>query len=522
MLDKPQGQDDSPPSAFENLDELAVPPPVQVQADDTQARRRPSTLEQITVEKTHSQGVYHRAEREYNLPAQYENLDEPKAPPPVESPKFERPQGYLEDHRSSTAHSSRVQSRRSCRDGTPLPEQPSSSSPSDLSPDKQPPSTSHARVSRLATELYTVSHLIFFSILGTLARLGLQALTFYPGAPVQTSVLWANVAGSLTIGFLVQDRKLFSSQPSSSTAFRLPPLTQQHPEDEEQKGKRVSPPSPNKKAIPLYIGLATGFCGSLTSFSSFIRDAFLALANALPVPISHTSTSPVDPVSNVHRNGGYSFMALLAVITTTVSLSISALVVGAQLALAAEKRTPSIPFLFARTLVDRWMVLLAWGSWLGAIFMAIWPPDRPGGPSYYGGQEQWRGRALFAIVFAPLGCLARFYISLLLNSKIASFPLGTFTINIAGTLLEGVFWDLQRSPSTVGGGLVGCQVLQGMMDGFCGAATTVSTWVAELRGLRRGHAWVYGATSVVVALAGMVGVMGGVLWGRGWERPVCL
>src|SRR5438034_4208652 len=36
-------------------------------------------------------------------------------------------------------------------------------------------------LSSFATKLYTVSHLIFFSILGTLARIGLQALTHYPG-----------------------------------------------------------------------------------------------------------------------------------------------------------------------------------------------------------------------------------------------------------------------------------------------------------------------------------------------------
>ncbi|KAH0141224.1 hypothetical protein KCU67_g14584, partial [Aureobasidium melanogenum] len=56
---------------------------------------------------------------------------------------------------------------------------PSSSPPS---PRRHPPST-------IATQLYIVSHLVFFSLWGTLARLGMQWLTFYPGAPLVTPVL---------------------------------------------------------------------------------------------------------------------------------------------------------------------------------------------------------------------------------------------------------------------------------------------------------------------------------------------
>ncbi|KAL8761892.1 MAG: hypothetical protein Q9184_002023 [Pyrenodesmia sp. 2 TL-2023] len=456
-------------------------------------------------------------EEVYEAQENYEGLNKVKAPPPVEEPEVERPQGYLEGRRSTTTHTGRVRDREPRHDGDAFAkDERQSLSPSHLSPKrKRATSAIRPRVSHWATELYTVSHLIFFSILGTLARLGLQALTFYPGAPVQTGVLWANVAGSLIIGFLIEDRKLFHAHPSSSTPYLLTRSTRQISHDEEQQKRQSSPPPPNKKIIPLYIGLATGFCGSFTSFSSFMRDAFLALANALPVPVSHFSNSSNKPAFNVHRNGGYSLMALLAVVITTLALSISALIVGAQLALAVEPYTPSIPYSFARKIVDRGIVLLAWGCWLGAIFMAIWLPDR------YHSLEQWRGRVLFAIVFAPLGCLARFYISLFLNGKAASFPLGTFAINMFGTATEGMFWDLQHAPSSVGGTLVGCQVLQGMMDGFCGAATTVSTWAAELRGLRRRHAWIYGAVSVLAGLGLMVGIMGGALWGKGWESVVC-
>ncbi|KAL8842178.1 MAG: hypothetical protein Q9176_002871 [Flavoplaca citrina] len=476
-----------------------------VQLPDNHIEQKPNRQD---THATDSQGSSDNLrEGGYDLPDRYQNLDEVEEPGPVELSDIPRTPGYLEDRLPNTAQP----------DDRRIREDPSVWS-SDPDTAKRPSPARHQYVTRLATEFYTISYLIFFSILGTLARLGLQALTSYPGAPVATGVLWANVAGSFILGFLAQDRRLFGARNDArppSTTFAQP--SQSH-RDQEQASSLRTPQQGHasvKTTIPLYIGLSTGFCGSLTSFSSFIRDVFLALANALPIPISHTSASP----TLIHRNGGYSFMAFLAVIITTVALSISALIVGAQLAVGVDSYTPSITYPFARRFLDRAMVFLAWGSWLGAIILAIWPPDRPTDTRK---SEHWRGAALFAIVFAPLGCLSRFYISLMLNSKIKSFPLGTFVVNILGTALQGMFWDLQHSSGSVQGGVVGCQVLQGMMDGFCGAATTVSTWVGELNGLRRRHAWVYGGVSVAVGVGIMIGVMGGGLWGKGWNAPVCM
>ena len=252
-----------------------------------------------------------------------------------------------------------------------------------------------------------------------------------------------------------------------------------------------------------------------------MRDCFFALSNALHVPIPHPSIAPIPQTLNVHRNPGYSFMALLAVLIVTVGLSLGALQVGAHLALGLDPYTPSIPFLFSRKVVDRSIVFIAFGCWLGAILMTIWPPDRPGGPVGDASweQETWRSQALFALVFAPLGCLLRYYASLHLNGKIKSFPLGTFAVNIFGTMMEAIFLDLQRVPV---GGMVGCQVLQGMSDGFCGCLTTVSTWVVELKGLKLRHAYVYGFTSVGVGLSLMVVITGSLQWTIGFSSVLCM
>jgi fluoride ion exporter CrcB/FEX len=399
---------------------------------------------------------------------------------------------------------------------------------------------------RLATELYTFSYLIFFSILGTLARLGLQSLTFYPGAPLVTSVLWPNFAGSFVLGLFAEDRRMFREEWAShkpeapsfdpktrditsptSEKFHFP--SRRGHRDEDQPSQVVSH-GRVKKTIPLYIGLATGFCGSFTSFSSFMRDVFLSLSNNLPTPVNHTYpqgfTVPAATEA-IHRNGGYSFMAVVAVILLTVCLSVGGLRFGAHFAIFLDPYLPTIRFHFLRRFIDPSFVVLGWATWLGAIIMTIWPPDRPSGPQSRGSwdMETWRGQALFACAFAPVGCLLRFYVSLSLNGFSASFPLGTFAVNIFGTAVEGMAFDLQhvRIGSTlVGGGRVPCQVLQGVMDGFCGSLTTVSTWAAELNGLKRHNTYVYGISSIVGGLSLMVAIMGSVRWTVGWSEPVCI
>ncbi|KAK4989134.1 hypothetical protein LTR50_003470 [Elasticomyces elasticus] len=356
--------------------------------------------------------------------------------------------------------------------------------------EKGNPPASQKGASKFATQLFTVSYLILFSILGTLSRLGIQWLTFYPGTPLATPVLWANFAGSLIMGFLAEDRQLFQEEWGGVSKV-------------EDRGERERPRDIHrdwshgrkahgtvKKTIPLYIGLATGFCGSLTSFSTFQRDVFLALSNRLPIPYSypHTATSGAIATTPLPRNGGYSFLAVIAVLIYTTSLSLSALKIGAHVALALDPWTPTLSFNFTRRVLDRLVVFLAWGCWLGALFLCIWPPDRPGGPSSRGSSwanETWRGTALFAILFAPLGCLLRFYVSLKLNGIVASFPLGTFAVNMFGCAVEAMLYDLQHVPLSTasgisGGGVVGCQILQGLMDGFCGCLTTFGRWAGPV------------------------------------------
>ncbi|KAF2276319.1 uncharacterized protein EI97DRAFT_433157, partial [Westerdykella ornata] len=517
------------PETFQNLDEVAVPGPIphpQRQSSLFETERegsfsqRPRSKQPVEEQPSHRES-HKESTDEFALPQSFENLTEVAAGPRV--PDRHRQRSIFEDER--------VGSRATSLGITALPVLPRQP-PEEIQPKDAyyaaKETESRRRRSRIATELYTISYLILFSILGALARLGLDWLTFYPGAPVVFPVLWANFAGTLVMGFLSEDQRFFRYAwgRKAETAYGEGSDEEKEAPTPAEAAKALH--NKVKKTIPLYIGLTTGFCGSFTSFSSFMRDAFLALSNDLLTPLNHPSGAPQPSVATtVPRNGGYSFMAVCAIVILTVGLCHSALTAGAHLAIFADPVTPTLPFHILRRFVDPVFVFLAWGLWLGAIVMAIWTPDRPGGPasSDSWAKETWRGQALMACVFAPLGCLIRFYVSLKLNGVIPSFPMGTFACNIFGTAILGMAWDLQHvriGGAGVAGGRVGCQVLEGVMDGFCGTLSTVSTWVLELGALKRGHAWVYGGVSVGTGLGLLVVVMGGVRWSVGWEEIACV
>lgn len=371
--------------------------------------------------------------------------------------------------------------------------------------------------SATATKAYTISYLILFAILGTLARLGLQALTFFPGAPIIFSELWANFAGTVVMGFLMEDRKLFLEEWGTPIYANERLRAMHYPEDETRSldlaaAKKAH--AATKKTIPLYIGLATGFCGSFTSFSSFIRDTFLALSNDLPTPLGHptdlgangTELTTVSPT--VPRNAAFSILAVLAVLVITLSLCVRGLYLGIQMAEFLDPYTPTLSYTFTRQFLDRFVVILALGSWTTVTILAIFPPN-----------PNWRGIALFALVFAPLGCLARFYASMYLNSYFPQFPLGTFFVNILGTAILGMAFDFQHSATA---SVISCQVFQGLMDGFCGCLTTISTWIVELTTLKKVAAYSYGSLSVAVALALLVAIMGTFRWTVGFATLKCV
>ena len=99
-----------------------------------------------------------------------------------------------------------------------------------------------------------------------------------------------------------------------------------------------------------------------------------------------------------------------------------------------------------------------------------------------------------------LGSVFRFLIGRQLNPTSPSFPWGTFTVNLIGSLIIGLVlgWVLERSK-------VPDNTLFFLVAGFCGGFTTFSAFAHEsLDLLRTGHTTLfvsYVASSIIAGLA---------------------
>lgn len=324
-----------------------------------------------------------------------------------------------------------------------------------------------------------IFNIVHGSIWGVLVRKGLTDLTSYYGSYL-SGVIWANFTACVVMGIAVDGDELWIR------------LLENYPTI-----------YPNKANIPVYMGITTGFCGTVLSFSSVILEAF-----------NKASDSSIG-INYHYPNPAYGIMEFLAVILAQFGLSIMGFHMGKHaLAMFDRYITPlngkkykileRISIALACSLIIITCVLL------GTKNEGVW--------------RSWT----FSMLFAPFGALLRFYLSKYLNSKLINFPLGTFTANVIGSLLLAIFNLLSRGklPNLAQGriinSVIGCHILAGLEDGFCGALTTVSTFVVELFGLKTVDGYRYGILSIMISFGLVVLTLGVYNWTVGLTVPYCL
>ncbi|KAK0527265.1 hypothetical protein OC835_005032 [Tilletia horrida] len=392
--------------------------------------------------------------------------------------------------------------------------------------------------------LFIISLLVPASILGTLTRIGVTNLLTFTGTTLEPPVIWAQIVGCAVFGGALQNKAYIEA-----IVLR------------GRKGRRAGGHDGNgskndlRLGTALYTALTSGYCGSVTTYSTWILDVFLAWAN----------------FENIPRSGGKSFLEGLTQTFVTLLASAAALRLGMKLAEKDE------PFCLENLIPPSWTVEAEAapfsdeahsmgnadaGSSSNGIQHAV---DDPNALAESRRRKQRVGAhrliyivaALFAIgllvmlsllaalyeptrptslalVFSPPGAILRWYLSRYNGKAVRSavaarqrqrlgasgFPHGTFWANILGVLvLCGTYTVLHvsRSPPEATPQLskLTCDVVgSGFETGFSGALSTVSTFVAELythgAGLdTRKAAVMYGAISYswsILAAAFLIGV----------------
>ncbi|GEQ72970.1 hypothetical protein JCM33374_g6658 [Metschnikowia sp. JCM 33374] len=325
----------------------------------------------------------------------------------------------------------------------------------------------------------TYLSILFGSICGVLARKGLQELTTYKGSFLE-GVVWANFVACVIMGMAVESETVWGRLLDDSSH---------------------KPLYSSKGTIPLYVGITTGFCGSCSSFSSFILEAFTKGAN-------------LPPTSEHYPDSAYGILQVIEVLLAHLGISVGGFRIGAHLTRAVEKYPYSLsPNLYR--MVEIACVGLGIASYVVVVVLIATKAD--------GAWRSWT----FSCLFAPWGAFARFWLSKLLNARVRDFPMGTYVANFGGTILLGVFTLLARgraSPDSVlpvVSRVLTCHVLTGLEDGFCGCLTTVSTFVVEICGLDLFRGYIYGAVSICTSFVAMLLIVGSYNWAVGFTAPVC-
>ena len=191
----------------------------------------------------------------------------------------------------------------------------------------------------------------------------------------------------------------------------------------------------------------------------------------------------------------------------TLSISVASLSFGALLATTIH---PFLPVAPRPSRAVRYTITSLSILTYGAVFVV-----------YFRLSVNYRHKVTTALLFAFPGTLTRYILAVRFNTLLKSLPLGTLLANAIGTALLASFVVLQSKASPISANA--CSLLQGLVDGYCGCLTTVSTFAVEIYALPLQKGFRYALLSWVLGQILLVAILGSSIWsGHANKQMTCL
>jgi len=264
---------------------------------------------------------------------------------------------------------------------------------------------------------------------------------------------------------------------------------------------------------PLFVGAGTGLCGALTTFSSWQQ-----VSASLVLPSSRLGADAgqltylwiqVQVVGMAVNAAGWVFGSHLAVLlepSRQLSRSLESFSEQATEALESDHAPGGARLEASAQPTQTWWQLHARRLDSATAIATVLTAG-----AVVSATVVLQTALCFALCWGPFGAWSRWRLGKL-NAAFPRFPAGTFLANIVACALLGgaivLGWSLRA-------GSLECRILQGFVVGFCGALSTVSTFVSELNVLSLSDSYRYGVVSVLCASGTFLAIVGGAVLGQG-------
>eukprot|EP00128_Syssomonas_multiformis_P006803 Colp12_sorted_trinity150504_noHs@22450 len=303
-----------------------------------------------------------------------------------------------------------------------------------------------------------------------------------------------------------------------------------------------------------YVGICTGLCGSITTFSSW---QYQSATYILRYPNSHSiSTAPISSLAS------FRILSWLTNLAVTLALSVTSVLVGQHFGEAVydaitcvpcksaeensyrKEKDPEHNELGAPCTHEDAQTSSPNGKNQADITLHVQLPadGKPDMASFrqrrcetalllafpmataiifsLTGVYDTERHALLVAVFAPFGAILRWVLGKYLNDAADHKWHGTLAANMLGTGILGIFTVIRTNNNCWTGDLWASAVFEGVLTGFCGDLSTVSTFASEITKTPVKKAWKYVLISLFGGQLLMVLTLGVMVWSKD-NLPAC-